>query len=130
MNRAVTETPSVVAMAGPAWPHARLDGSSLSLLSSPDQPRGASLHRDVDHRALVHGQMTRFLDYSEQEHPVALQLGSSKPADLAHCAKLAQKWGYDEVNLNCGCPSERVQRGAFGACLMNEAIWWPIASRP
>ncbi|WP_374594756.1 tRNA dihydrouridine(20/20a) synthase DusA [Aquabacterium sp.] len=71
--------------------------------------------------ALVHGNMTRFLDYSEQEHPVALQLGGSEPADLAHCAKLAQQWGYDEVNLNCGCPSERVQRGAFGACLMSEA---------
>lgn len=71
--------------------------------------------------ALVHGQMHRFLDYDDSEHPVALQLGGSEPADLAHCAKLAQKWGYDEVNLNCGCPSERVQRGAFGACLMNEA---------
>ena len=71
--------------------------------------------------ALVHGQMHRFLDYDTSEHPVALQLGGSEPADLAHCAKLAQKWGYDEVNLNCGCPSERVQRGAFGACLMNEA---------
>lgn len=71
--------------------------------------------------ALVHGNMTRFLDYNPEEHPVALQLGGSEPSDLAHCAKLAQKWGYDEVNLNCGCPSERVQRGAFGACLMNEA---------
>lgn len=71
--------------------------------------------------ALVHGNMLRFLDYNRQEHPVALQLGGSEPADLAHCAKLAQQWGYDEVNLNCGCPSERVQRGAFGACLMNEA---------
>lgn len=71
--------------------------------------------------ALVHGQMTRFLDYDEREHPLALQLGGSEPADLAHCTKLAQRWGYDEVNLNCGCPSERVQRGAFGACLMNES---------
>jgi tRNA-dihydrouridine synthase A len=71
--------------------------------------------------ALVHGKMMRFLDYNEQEHPVALQLGGSEPADLAICAKLAQERGYDEVNLNCGCPSERVQRGAFGACLMNEA---------
>lgn len=71
--------------------------------------------------ALVHGNMTRFLEYNDQEHPVALQLGGSEPADLAHCAKLAQQWGYDEVNLNCGCPSERVQRGAFGACLMNES---------
>jgi tRNA-dihydrouridine synthase A len=51
---------------------------------------------------------------------VALQLGGSEPADLAHCAKLGEEWGYDEINLNCGCPSERVQRGAFGACLMNE----------
>jgi tRNA-dihydrouridine synthase A len=53
---------------------------------------------------------------------VALQLGGSDPADLAACAKLGQNWGYDEINLNCGCPSERVQRGAFGACLMNEAL--------
>ncbi|MDP3412011.1 MAG: tRNA dihydrouridine(20/20a) synthase DusA, partial [Polaromonas sp.] len=52
--------------------------------------------------------------------PVALQLGGSEPADLAHCAKLGEAWGYDEINLNCGCPSERVQRGAFGACLMAE----------
>ncbi|HIV70101.1 MAG TPA: tRNA dihydrouridine(20/20a) synthase DusA [Candidatus Aquabacterium excrementipullorum] len=71
--------------------------------------------------ALVHGKMYRFLDYNESEHPVALQLGGSEPADLAECAKLALERGYDEVNLNCGCPSERVQRGAFGACLMNEA---------
>ncbi|WP_420714736.1 tRNA dihydrouridine(20/20a) synthase DusA [Roseateles sp. SL47] len=70
--------------------------------------------------ALLHGDQPRHLDFSEQEHPVALQLGGSEPADLAACAKLAVKWGYDEVNLNCGCPSERVQRGAFGACLMAE----------
>lgn len=71
--------------------------------------------------ALVHGKLYRFLDYNECEHPLALQLGGSEPADLAFCAKLALERGYDEVNLNCGCPSERVQRGAFGACLMNEA---------
>jgi tRNA-dihydrouridine synthase A len=70
--------------------------------------------------AILHGDQGRHLDFSEEEHPVALQLGGSEPADLAACAKLAQRWGYDEVNLNCGCPSERVQRGAFGACLMNE----------
>ena len=70
--------------------------------------------------ALLHGDVPRHLDFNEEEHPVALQLGGSEAADLAHCAKLAQQWGYDEVNLNCGCPSERVQRGAFGACLMNE----------
>jgi len=70
--------------------------------------------------ALVHGDVPRHLDYSAEEHPLALQLGGSEPADLAHCAKLAERWGYDEVNLNVGCPSERVQRGAFGACLMAE----------
>ena len=70
--------------------------------------------------ALLHGDQPRHLDFSPEEHPVALQLGGSEPADLAACAKLAEQWGYDEVNLNCGCPSERVQRGAFGACLMNE----------
>ncbi len=70
--------------------------------------------------ALLHGDVPRHLDYGAVEHPLALQLGGSEPADLAHCAKLAEQWGYDEVNLNCGCPSERVQRGAFGACLMAE----------
>ena len=70
--------------------------------------------------ALLHGDQARHLDFSDEEHPVALQLGGSEPADLAACAKLAQRWGYDEINLNCGCPSERVQRGSFGACLMAE----------
>ena len=70
--------------------------------------------------ALIHGDVERHLDYNHQEHPVALQLGGSEPQDLAHCAKLGERWGYDEINLNCGCPSERVQRGAFGACLMAE----------
>jgi tRNA-dihydrouridine synthase A len=70
--------------------------------------------------ALLHGDVPRHLDHNEEEHPVALQLGGSEPEDLAACAKLAEAWHYDEVNLNCGCPSERVQRGAFGACLMNE----------
>ena len=70
--------------------------------------------------ALVHGDVERHLRFGVEEHPVALQLGGSEPADLAHSARLGEQWGYDEVNLNCGCPSERVQRGAFGACLMNE----------
>ena len=70
--------------------------------------------------ALLHGDVDRHLRYNDEEHPVALQLGGSEPADLAHCARLAARYGYDEVNLNCGCPSERVQRGAFGACLMAE----------
>ncbi|GAB3447942.1 tRNA dihydrouridine(20/20a) synthase DusA [Massilia solisilvae] len=70
--------------------------------------------------ALVHGDVARHLRYSEEEHPVALQLGGSDPGELAHSARLGQEWGYDEINLNCGCPSERVQKGAFGACLMAE----------
>ena len=70
--------------------------------------------------ALIHGDVARHLRYNLEEHPVALQLGGSDAADLARCAKLGQEWGYDEINLNCGCPSERVQRGAFGACLMAE----------
>ena len=68
--------------------------------------------------ALIHGDRERFLHFNVQEHPVALQLGGSDPADLARCAAWAQEWGYDEVNLNCGCPSDRVQSGMFGACLM------------
>jgi tRNA-dihydrouridine synthase A len=70
--------------------------------------------------ALLHGDVPRHLDFNDEEHPVALQLGGSESVELAACAKLAAQWGYDEVNLNCGCPSERVQRGSFGACLMAE----------
>jgi tRNA-dihydrouridine synthase A len=70
--------------------------------------------------ALIHGDRARHLDFNAAELPLALQLGGSEPADLAQCARLAEDWGYSEVNLNCGCPSERVQRGAFGACLMRE----------
>jgi len=70
--------------------------------------------------ALVYGDVERHLRYDDIEHPVALQLGGSDPADLAKSAKLGEQWGYEEINLNCGCPSERVQRGAFGACLMGE----------
>ena len=71
--------------------------------------------------ALLHGDVPRHLRFEAEEHPVALQLGGSEPSDLAQAARLGAQWGYDEINLNCGCPSERVQRGAFGACLMNEA---------
>ena len=70
--------------------------------------------------ALVHGDVERHLRLHPDEHPLALQLGGSEPAALAQCARLAGRYGYDEVNLNIGCPSERVQRGAFGACLMAE----------
>ena len=70
--------------------------------------------------ALLHGDLARHLDFDAAEQPLVLQLGGSEPADLAQAAVLAQHWGYHAVNLNCGCPSQRVQRGAFGACLMAE----------
>jgi tRNA-dihydrouridine synthase A len=70
--------------------------------------------------AVLHGDRERLLGFSEVEHPVALQLGGSDPADLAAAAKIAEDLGYDEVNLNVGCPSDRVQSGRFGACLMRE----------
>ena len=70
--------------------------------------------------ALLHGDVDRHLRFDVAERPVALQLGGSEPDDLAKSARLGEQWGYDEINLNCGCPSPRVQRGAFGACLMLE----------
>ncbi len=89
--------------------------------------------------ALIHGERERFLRYNETEHPVALQLGGSDPADLALCARMGADHGYDEINLNVGCPSDRVQAGTFGACLMadpdlvarcieamNEAVTIPV----
>lgn len=72
----------------------------------------------VTTKALLHGDLARHLDYNAPEHPIALQLGGSDPAELAQCAKLAQRWAYDEINLNVGCPSDRVLAGEFGACLM------------
>lgn len=71
--------------------------------------------------ALIHGDRKRFLDFDEIEHPLAIQLGGSNPDDLAECAHIAESEGYDEVNLNIGCPSDRVQNGQFGACLMSNA---------
>ncbi|MDP8249923.1 tRNA dihydrouridine(20/20a) synthase DusA [Pseudochrobactrum saccharolyticum] len=68
--------------------------------------------------AAIHGKRDRLLGFSEQEHPVALQLGGSDPVKLAEAAKIGESFGYDEINLNVGCPSDRVQSGAFGACLM------------
>lgn len=70
--------------------------------------------------AILHGDKKRFLDFNIEEHPVALQLGGSDPKALAESATIAEDWGYDEVNLNVGCPSDRVQTGRFGACLMAE----------
>ena len=70
--------------------------------------------------AVIHGDRARILGYGPQEHPVVLQLGGSDPVKLAEAARIAEDSGYDEVNLNCGCPSDRVQSGSFGACLMAE----------
>jgi len=70
--------------------------------------------------AVIHGDRDRLIGFDAAEHPVALQLGGSDAAALAECARIAESWGYDEVNLNVGCPSDRVQSGRFGACLMAE----------
>ncbi len=89
------------------------------------------LHRQLSARALlytemivadaiIHGQRDRLLGYHAEEHPVALQLGGSDPAKLAEAVRIAADYGYDEINLNVGCPSDRVQSGTFGACLMRE----------
>ena len=82
---------------------------------------GARLYTEMVHaNAVVHGNRERLLGFDAVEHPLALQLGGSEPAALAQAARIAADWGYDEVNLNCGCPSDRVQAGRFGACLMRE----------
>ena len=70
--------------------------------------------------ALLHGDKARHLDFSKEELPVTLQLGGDDPAALAECARLGEAWGYTEINLNVGCPSNRVQNGNFGACLMTQ----------
>lgn len=70
--------------------------------------------------AVIHGQRERLIGYNDVEHPLVLQLGGSDPAKLAEASRIAEGFGYDEVNINCGCPSDRVQSGAFGACLMAE----------
>ena len=82
---------------------------------------GARLYTEMVHaNAVIHGDRQRLLGFDASEHPLALQLGGSDPALLAQAARIAADWGYDEVNLNCGCPSDRVQAGRFGACLMRE----------
>ncbi|WP_295924449.1 tRNA dihydrouridine(20/20a) synthase DusA [uncultured Xanthomonas sp.] len=81
----------------------------------------ARLYTEMVHaNAVVLGDRARLLDFDSSEHPLALQLGGSEPALLAQAARIGQDWGYDEINLNCGCPSDRVQAGRFGACLMRE----------
>ena len=82
---------------------------------------GARLYTEmITAAAILHGNRPRLLAFDAEEHPVALQLGGSECDELAHGARLGERYGYDEINLNIGCPSERVQRGAFGACLMAE----------
>jgi tRNA-dihydrouridine synthase A len=83
-------------------------------------PRARLYTEMITTGALIHGDVERHLAFDEAEHPVALQLGGSEPDELGKCAALGERYGYDEINLNVGCPSERVQRGAFGACLMAE----------
>lgn len=81
--------------------------------------RNARLYTEmVTANAIIHGRQDRFLAFNDAEHPVALQLGGSDPAALAEAAKIGENWGYDEINLNVGCPSDRVSSGQFGACLM------------
>jgi len=74
----------------------------------------------VTAQALLHGERDRLLGFDEAEHPVALQLGGSDPGDLARAAAIGADYGYDEINLNVGCPSDRVQSGCFGAVLMEQ----------
>ncbi|WP_313253254.1 tRNA dihydrouridine(20/20a) synthase DusA [Stenotrophomonas sp.] len=82
---------------------------------------GARLYTEMVHaNAVIHGDRERLLGFDRSEHPLALQLGGSEPGALAEAARIAADWGYDEINLNCGCPSDRVQAGRFGACLMRE----------
>ncbi len=94
----------------------RHDRYLLRLLS-----RRARLYTEmITTGAILFGDRRRLLGFDASEHPVALQLGGSQPADLARCAVIGEQWGYDEINMNVGCPSDRVQSGRFGACLMAE----------
>ncbi len=111
-----------------AGPDRRLSVAPIMDWTDPDDrvllrlcSRHALLYTEmVPAQAIWHGRAERFLAYNREEHPVAVQFGGAEPRQLARCAELAQAWGYDEVNLNVGCPSGRVQAGRFGACLMAE----------
>ena len=74
----------------------------------------------ITSKAILRGDKNRLLDYNSREHPLVLQLGGSDPKEMAQCSRIAKQWGYDEVNINVGCPSDRVLSGSFGACLMKE----------
>jgi len=74
----------------------------------------------ITSKAILRGDKNQLLDYNSREHPLVLQLGGSDPKEMAQCSRIAKQWGYDEVNINVGCPSDRVLSGSFGACLMKE----------
>ncbi len=74
----------------------------------------------ITSKAILKGDKNRLLDYNAVEHPLVLQIGGNNPVEMAKCAVIAKRWGYDEVNINVGCPSDRVMSGSFGACLMRE----------
>ncbi|SVA19959.1 uncharacterized protein METZ01_LOCUS72813, partial [marine metagenome] len=74
----------------------------------------------ITSKAILKGDKNRLLDYNAVEHPLVLQIGGSNPVEMAKCAVIAKRWGYDEVNINVGCPSDRVMSGSFGACLMRK----------
>lgn len=84
-------------------------------------PRALVYTEMISTGAIIYGDAAKHLDFSIEEHPIAIQLGGSSPAELRKCALEATRWGFDEINLNCGCPSERVKRGNFGASLMLDA---------
>ena len=85
----------------------------LPLFSRANEPACTSLYRDDYHGAILRN-LEKLLGFSDQEHPVALQLGGSEPNDLAQSAKIGEDWGYDEINLNCGCPERTRTKGSFG----------------
>ncbi|MEO1330047.1 MAG: tRNA dihydrouridine(20/20a) synthase DusA [Pseudomonadota bacterium] len=118
-------------MTDPRAPHAPDRRLSVAPMMEWTDRHCRYLHRLISRRTLLytemvgaaavtHGPRARLLDFSAAERPVALQLGGSDPAELAEAVRIASDWGYDEINLNVGCPSDRVQSGAFGACLMRE----------
>lgn len=126
MTATATQT-SIRTATGPT-PGARISVAPMMAWTTREQryfmrqiTRSALLYTEmVTTGALIHGDRERFLAYHADEHPIALQLGGSDPAAMADCAAMAQDHGYDEVNINVGCPSDRVQNGTFGACLMGE----------
>lgn len=115
----------------PPLPHPLVTGYPLSVAPMMDRTdrhfryfmrcitRRTLLYTEmVTTAAIIHGDRDKLLGFSPEEHPISLQLGGDNPQELAQCARIAEEWGYDEVNLNVGCPSDRVQSGNFGACLM------------